>query len=137
MHKAKAVALICIDYRFQKTVQNWLEENNYLGLTDEIIVAGSTRDIVKPIEHFHFDALIRQLKISVQLHNPDEILLIDHQDCGGYAQDNTISGGLDEIEDMEKHKIYLEKTKEILEKEFPKLKYRKLYVTLNGEVKEL
>ena len=74
MHKVKAVVLLCIDFRFQKVTQDWLSKNGYHDQTDQIIVAGAPRDLTNPIENMHKEALLRQLQLSIKLHDPDEII---------------------------------------------------------------
>jgi carbonic anhydrase len=105
MHKAKAVVIACIDFRFQKALHTWLKENDYLGNTDEIIVAGASRDIASPVDETHKNYLSRQLDISVRLHEPEEIILCDHQDCGGYK--DLIPDGLSYKEEVSKHSSYM------------------------------
>jgi len=118
MHKAKACILSCIDFRFQEQIHNWLEENGYMGKSDLIDVAGASRDLVAPIKENHKKALMREIELSVNLHDPDEIIIIDHQDCGGYAQDGTIPSGLSKKEDIEMHLPYIEDLDLILAKKF-------------------
>ncbi len=137
MHKAKACILMCMDFRFQKSTQNWLEEKGYLGNCDEIIVAGASRDLVKPIKKFHKDALLRQITLSVKLHDIDEIIIIDHQDCGGYAKDNTIPSNLETNKDKSFHKKYALNTKKILKEKFPGKKLSFYYARLDGKIEKL
>lgn len=137
MHKAKACILLCMDFRFQKLIQDWLSKNGYLGKCDEVVVAGASRDLVKPIEPFHKEALIRQLELSVKLHDPDEIIIIDHQDCGGYAQDETIEKGLSLKDDKKKHEFFSKETRNLLLKKFPGKIIRTFYATLDGVILEL
>ncbi len=134
MHKAKACILMCMDFRLQKSTQKWLGENGYLGECDEVIVAGASRDLVKPLEDFHRQALLRQLDLSVKLHDPDEIVIIDHQDCGGYAQDKTIEAGLDKERDKQEHLKYASEARIMLEKIFPGKTIKVVYAPLEGEV---
>lgn len=128
---------MCMDFRFQKSIQGWLEEKGYLGASDEVIVAGASRDLVKPLESFHKDALLRQIELSVKLHDPEEIVVIDHQDCGGYAQDQTIPSGLDVEEDKKAHIEYAKKAKQMLEAKFPGKVVLNYYARMDGVVEEL
>ena len=137
MHKAKAVAVLCMDFRFQDKIQTWLKEHGYLGGTDEISIAGASRDLVKPMEPWHKDYLILQLSLSVKLHDPDEILIFDHQDCGGYGQDATIPTGLDYKEDKKRHIEFAKKAYEVLKEKFPGKKIRMMYVPFEGDIEEL
>jgi len=137
MHKAKACVLICIDFRFQKIIYEWLKKNRYLGKADIISVAGASRDLAKPIKISHKLSLIRQIEISLKLHNPQEIIIIDHQDCGGYAQDKTIEPGLKKEVDKKKHSKFAKNVKKNLESRFPGKKIKNLYITLDGKIEEL
>lgn len=137
MHKAKALIISCIDFRFQLPVQDWLKEKSYLGHCDEVILAGASRDLVKPLEEFQKNSIERQIDLSVKLHDPDEIIVIDHQDCGGYAQDGTIPNGLPEEEDKAKHVEYSQKIKEILNERYPEKTVKTYYINLNGEMVEI
>lgn len=136
MHKAKACVLMCMDFRLQKTTQKWLEDRGYLGNCDEVIVAGASRDLVRPLEDFHKKALLRQIELSVKLHDPDEIVVIDHQDCGGYAQDNTIASGIEKHEDKKSHFEFAKEAKELLEKTFPGKKIVTVYAPLSGMIED-
>jgi len=137
MHKAKACIILCMDFRFQETIQKWIADQGLLGHADEIIVAGAARDIVKPIEPIHKESLLRQIELSVKLHDPDQIIVIDHQDCGGYAQDGTIPNGLSEDEDKKMHKEHLETFKGILSEKLPSKQIKSYYATLQGKVVEI
>ncbi|GAB4139733.1 MAG: hypothetical protein Fur0024_0260 [Patescibacteria group bacterium] len=137
MHKAKAVVITCIDFRFHDQVQSFLKEKGYLGHSDEIVIAGSSRDFVKPLEEFHGNYVWRQVELSMKLHDPDEIVVIDHQDCGGYAQDGTIPAGLSKEEDKNHHKNHLEKLKSDLEAKYAGKVVKFFYATLEGNVEEV
>ncbi len=128
---------MCMDFRFHNEMQKWLKDQGYLGHSDEVVVAGASRDLVKPLEEFHKDALLRQIELSVKLHDPDEIVVIDHQDCGGYAQDNTITSGLSLEEDKKEHQKYFNDARKLLEAKFPNKTVKTFYAQLDGEIVEI
>ncbi len=134
MHKAKAVVIACMDFRLQPTYQNYLRDNGYLGETDEIIVAGASRDLVCPVEESDGKYLWKQLELSLKLHNPDTIIIFDHQDCGGYAQDGTIPSGLEIEEDIQSHADFLFEAKEKILTKYPDKTVILLHAGLDGEV---
>lgn len=136
MHKAKACVINCIDFRFQKYAQKFLDENGYLGCCDEIVIAGFSRDFIKPMEENDGRYAWKQLELSLKLHNPDEIIFIDHQDCGGYAQDNTIKGGQEKEKDIIDHSKYLKMVKEKVMNKYNKT-ILFFYIDLNGKVEKL
>ena len=136
MHKANAVIIMCIDFRFQRQTQKWLETNGYIGTSDEIVITGGSRDLVKPIAEFHKESLLRQIELSMRLHAPDRIVIIDHQDCGGYAQDGTIPGRLLIEEDKNYHAKWAENAKDILTQLYPGKEIGLYYATLDGSISE-
>lgn len=135
MHKAKAVIICCIDFRFHKEIQKWLENNHYLGEIDEISIAGASKDIAAPKEKFHYDFMMRQLEISIKLHDPDEIIILDHEDCGGYK--DLIPDGTTPEQDKSKHSEYLEKASQIIKSIYPSKAITKLYIRLDKEVEKI
>lgn len=134
MHKAKAVVIACIDFRFQEKMHQFLRNESYLGKSDEIIVAGAVRDLVCPVNENDGRYLWKQLSLSINLHDPDEIILIDHQDCGGYAQDGAIAGGLSLEEDLEKHSRWMREAKKKIQEQYKDKEIQMLYIPLDGDI---
>lgn len=138
MNKAKALVIMCIDFRFQKKIQHYLEENGYLGDCDEIAIAGSTRDFVRPMSEASKEYVWQQLGLSLKLHDPDKVIFIDHQDCGGYAQDGTIEGGLAKDVDEAAHRdFFIELRDEFCIKFEGKRELLFLYAPLEGPIESV
>lgn len=137
MHKAKNCIITCIDFRLQKAYSDFIESRNMLDESDIISLAGCSRDLVKPLENWHKTSLLRQIELSVKLHDPDNIMLLDHQDCGGYAQDDTIAQGLPIEKDKKAHTRWKNKAKNILEKKFPGKNIGVYFVHLDGRVDDI
>jgi carbonic anhydrase len=136
MHKAKAVVITCMDFRFQEKIQEFLKRKDYLGHCDQIIIAGGGRDFISPVEIPDGQYVWKQLELSMKLHDPEEIIIIDHQDCGGYAQDDTIPLGLPIKEDMARHGGFLTKLQAILANKYQK-KVTLYYAQLDGKIIKL
>ncbi|MCL4384249.1 hypothetical protein M1116_02255 [Patescibacteria group bacterium] len=103
MHRAKLCVISCIDFRIQEALVHYLNSQGYQHNYDLISMAGASRDLVKPIQEEDRAAIIRQIKLSLRLHQPEEIWVFDHQDCGGYAQDKTIVHDLPVEADRQAH----------------------------------
>ncbi|MCA9383621.1 hypothetical protein KC909_04595 [Candidatus Dojkabacteria bacterium] len=136
MHKAKASVISCMDFRFHDKIQAFLQYKDYLGKCDEIAVAGGTRDFITPVEDADGEYIWKQLELSIKLHDPEEIIFIDHQDCGGYGQDDTIPLGLSKKEDLEMHKKFCTKLRKVLMQKHPDKKFTFLYAPLRGDIVE-
>lgn len=116
-HKAQALAIHCIDWRFQKLIAEDLAAKNLDGACDRIAWPGASKDL---------DNVAGSALISIRLHDPDQVFIYEHEDCGAYGDDNS----------QETHrknaKTLADKLKEIK----PTLKIATLIVTFDG-VKEL
>lgn len=134
MHKAKACIISCMDFRFHDQIQKFLKDQGYLGHSDEIAIAGGSRDFIFPVEESDGKYIWKQLGLSIKLHDPDEIVFIDHQDCGGYAQDGTIPNGLDLQSDRKQHQKFFEKLKLKINQAFPGKKVSFYHAALDGEI---
>lgn len=132
MHKIKACVITCIDFRFQQNIKDYLIKEGYLGEADIISVAGASHDIATPQTPISQDYLMNQIGISVSLHNPDKVIIVDHQDCGMYAATGKIEKGLELEEDTNRHKEYLEKAKSIIQEKHNGLEVVLLMAGLDG-----
>lgn len=137
MHKAKNCIVTCMDFRLQKAYADFIAFKGWLGSSDLISVAGCSRDLVKPINELHKTLLLRQIELSIKLHDSDTIIFLDHQDCGGYAQDGTIPQGLELDEDKKQHIDYANKVKKLIHELFPTKGVKVYFVQLDGKVEEI
>ena len=79
-HHCEAVAVACIDFRFQDMINRFLEEKIGEAGYDRIGVAGVTKNL---------PFFLEQLAISVRLHHPKRVIIIHHEECGAYGQEST------------------------------------------------
>lgn len=91
-HKAEAIAITCIDFRFQEMIDTDLRSRNLNGNCDRIAIAGASKN--------HEQAL-QQAQVSLRLHDPDKVLIYEHEDCGAYGQDNSVRTHLQKATQLE------------------------------------
>ena len=113
-----AIIVHCIDFRFQKHFDAWIEENLGCCNYDRVSIAGGV---------FDFDYILGQIKISEQLHDINQILLINHEDCGAYGAEGSYA----------RHKSDLEEAKHKLDAIFPALNVELYYLHLDGEFEQV
>ena len=113
MHKAKVLAIHCIDLRFQQTIDQDLEQKAGYGHFDRIAWPGASLD---------FDNVKKSALISLKLHDPDQIEIYEHEDCGAYGNDNSPS----------LHKANAQRLADALIETKPDLKVETLLVTFDG-----
>ena len=70
---------------------------------------------------------MEQIKISKRLHDIKEVILINHEDCGGYGQEGT----------HEKQSHDLIEATDKIKTEFPDLQVQTFYLHLNGTFEKL
>jgi hypothetical protein len=118
-HDDSIAALIihCIDYRFVSGERRFAKENSLKDSYDLIAYPGASKDIEK---------LTDAVGVSVRLHSPKKIMIVDHEDCGAFGSDNS----------LETHKTSLEKAKTLLQEKFPNLPVE-TYIAKFGVVESL
>ena len=118
-HICQALAVHCIDFRFQRFLNEYLEKR-FPGSYDRVAVAGGVKNL--PLE---------QCEVSVKLHQPKSIVLFQHEDCGAY-------GGSKEFENLEAEKPFQKqevgKAAAVLKEKFPDCAVEGYFVELSGNL---
>lgn len=123
-HYCKYLIAHCIDFRLQKAIKDYLEKNGLLGNCDIVSAAGGVKNT---------DFLLEQVDVSSSLHKIQEVILLNHTDCGAY-------GGSAKFSSFEKernfHAAELRKAKESLFAKYPSLKVKMLLAKIapSGEI---
>ncbi|MFA6081313.1 MAG: carbonic anhydrase [Patescibacteria group bacterium] len=119
-HTCDAFVVACIDFRFQKYLKQWLDENmNQVNKTYDFVgFAGSTKSL---------ETIMGQLDISVRLHQVKEVVLVHHEECGAYGSEST----------HDRHAEDLNKAKKTILEKYPNLKVDLFYLHLNGEFEKI
>lgn len=116
-HKAKALAVLCIDYRFQEVIDQDLQSRGLNGNVDRIAWPGASKDL---------DNVSEAAKVSIRLHNPDLAYIYEHEDCGAYGENNS----------TQTHKRNAEELAQRLRQIKPTLEVNTFIATFEG-IKEL
>lgn len=129
-HTCKALVIHCIDFRFRKSLAEFLEQR-FGDSYDLVSVAGGVKRLVQdPLDN---NFILEQIKISDKLHKPEVILLIQHEDCGAYG--GSVAFG-DFSTEQETQNQELEKA-EILLREQLSQPVEKYLARLSGEMVSL
>ena len=116
-HKAKALAITCIDYRFQEMIDADLQSRSLNGNVDRISWPGAAKDLAN---------VTQSAQVSLELHDPDVVLIYEHEDCGAYGDDNS----------TETHRKNAQALADKLKEIKPELEVSTLIATVEG-IKEL
>lgn len=117
-HLTDAIVISCIDFRFQKYVEEWLNDNLGQAKYDRVALAGGV---------FDFYSILKQVELSVKLHEIKKVVLINHEDCGAYGEAGT----------KERHETDLVDAEKKIEAIFPQVDVETYYLHLDGEMEEV
>lgn len=131
-HTCSTIVFHCIDFRTIKETTKFLDNKCGLGDCDIVSVAGAGKGIADNNEIFR-NYLLRQIRLSHDLHGARNVILIHHSDCGVYNdcyQFNSID------EEKEKQITDMKKSEEVIKENFPDMIIEKVWAQLldsNGE----
>jgi carbonic anhydrase len=117
-HTCQAIVIHCIDFRLQKPLNDWLERRFALSDYDRVSLAGGV---------FDFYTILKQVEISDRLHKIKKVILINHEDCGAYGDEDT----------PERHAHDLHEAERKIEALFPHLDVETYYMHLTGILEDL
>ena len=127
MHNCDLLVISCIDFRFQEHLRNFLEKD-HKGNYDLVCIAGSAKNFISGSEADK-ETVLKQVKISKELHHIKKVFLINHQNCGAYGND-LVSGS---SEEKQTHMKDLIGAKEDLIKVFPDLEICLYFIEFETE----
>lgn len=53
---------------------------------DDVGAAGAAKNLVEPYDSSDIEFIIRQIQIAKKLHNIQEVVIVNHRDCGAYGK---------------------------------------------------
>jgi len=131
--KFKAMVLSCIDPRFQNLTYNYLKKKKLTGKYSAFTIAGAAVGVThNKFKQWH-KTFYDNLATSIQLHQIEKLIVINHKDCGAAK----IANGKKEFTSVDEKKIHQEsflKIKKQIKKKFPKLKVELNLISLDSKI---
>ena len=131
--KFKAMVLSCIDPRFQNLTYNYLKKKKLIGKYSAFTIAGAAVGVTNnKFKQWH-KTFYDNLATSIQLHQIEKLIVINHKDCGAAK----IANGKKEFTSVNEKKIHKEsflKIKKQIKKKFPKLKVELNLISLDSKI---
>lgn len=118
MHTCDGLVVTCIDFRLQEFIDNFIKNKFGTKNHDRVAIAGGVKD---------FDNVLNQIKISKRLHDIKTVVLVNHEDCGAYAEAGT----------KEKHEQDLRAASEKIKSEIPGIDVENYFLKLDGTFKPI
>ena len=101
--------------------------------TDVVRVAGAARGLARLGEGLGGRFLLEQLQISRKLHEVQQMILVNHEDCGAYGLEEEV----DSDEEIATHREDLRAARAVLEKHFPDVEVLTYFMRLNGSAEKI
>ncbi len=136
-HKAKALVLSCIDFRFLESEFSFLSLQHLDHQYDWMALAGASLALTGFPHTAEADAFWDQLDLSRQLHQIEKVIILDHQDCGAYASKIDPDLSQDPVREQQVHADYLNRAYWQIQKRHPELAVELYFVNLNAEVQSI
>ncbi len=133
-HHCPALVIACLDFRFIRPIQDWLKELGLRENHDFLTVAGASKQIAQPDKEAYQEFILKQIDISVNLHQINQLFLINHEDCGAYGGQAAFKSAAAE---KQKHVEDLNAAEQYLRAKYPHLQIVKVYAYLNGQLEKL
>ncbi|OGY84092.1 MAG: hypothetical protein A3F54_00895 [Candidatus Kerfeldbacteria bacterium RIFCSPHIGHO2_12_FULL_48_17] len=130
MPDAKATILHCMDFRLEKAIDTFIDDNGYAGSADIISLAGAAKTLANPADKAELATVLREINLSEKLHHVHDCILINHTDCGAYGGRKAFASGEAEYA---AHARDLQKAQDILNHTYPKLNVRKILAKIDDQ----
>lgn len=125
---AQALVLHCIDYRFIHEIVHEMKRRGLDRAYDLVAVAGAAKNIVDPTEPHDRDFVLRQINLARNLHGINEVILINHVDCGAYKA----AGLTDPEKEEERHRQDLVQAKKMIDQQFSGIQVTNLLANIES-----
>lgn len=127
VHECKALLVVCMDFRFQKAIGEFAEDQGLQKQYDLFSIAGTQKSF---LDESTRKIALKQVELSQKLHRSTDVYLIAHKDCGAY-------GGSRAFESAEAERSRylgdLQKAKEIIHENFENLTVHKYLADLDKQ----
>lgn len=123
-HTCDAIVITCIDFRFQEYINQWISENFQPKTYDRVALGGGVKNL---------DIILGQIEIAHNLHHIHKVILINHEDCGAYGEENFPDSQIEH----QKHSEDLKNAKTAILEKYPDLRVETYYLHLNGNFEKI
>jgi hypothetical protein len=137
-HETSTLLVSCVDFRLRDETDKLMEKHLFLmDDYDEIALPGASLALVQT-KYPHWNKTLKDLiGLIEKLHHIKRVIFLDHRGCGAY---NLLQGkehAATPEKETHSHKAVLDRAREILKKDFPKLKVYTLLMGLDGVVENI
>ncbi|HRX71060.1 MAG: twin-arginine translocation signal domain-containing protein [Candidatus Competibacteraceae bacterium] len=133
-HGTEALLLSCMDYRLIDDMVKYMDGRGLTDQYDHVILAGASLGALTSEFKDWNKTFWEHLKISIDLHHINRVIVMDHRDCGAYKVILKADFAKDPTLEENVHAKYLRDLKQAIQKTYPKLEVETLLMNLDGTV---
>ncbi|HPF59538.1 MAG TPA: twin-arginine translocation signal domain-containing protein [Candidatus Competibacteraceae bacterium] len=136
-HGTEALLLSCMDYRLIDDIVKYMDGRGLTNQYDHVILAGASLGAVTSEFKSWNKTFWEHLKIAIDLHHINRVILMDHRDCGAYKVILKADFAKDPALEQNVHGKYLRDLEKAVHKNYPKLEVETLLMNLDGTVQTI
>ena len=136
-HTTEALLLSCMDYRLMDDIAKYMDARGLTDQYDHVVLAGAALGAVTKNFKDWNKTFWEHLKISIDLHQINSVILMDHRDCGAYKVILKADFSKDPLLEERVHSKYLRELAQAIGKRYPKLEIEMLLMNLDGTVQTI
>ncbi len=84
--RKNVLLLSCMDLRLIDDIVPFMEGDNLANRYDQLVFAGAALGVIQQDHEAWFDVFFQHLDIAVQLHQIQDVYIMEHRHCGAYAK---------------------------------------------------
>jgi hypothetical protein len=130
----EAMLLTCIDPRFPEPTIKYMEHRHLVGKYSQFSIAGASIGVVAPSFKTWAPAFWDNLAASMDLHNINKVIVLNHRDCGAAKIAYGDAAVANPKVETETHKAALMEFKKQLAEKQPKLTAELGLMSIGGKV---
>lgn len=130
----EAMVLACIDPRFQDLVSKYTAGRKLTGKYSQFVVAGASIGVVAPAFKDWHKTFWDNLGASIQLHNINKVIVINHRDCGAAKIAYGDAAVANAAAETKTHQAALAEFRKQLKERQPKLAAETGLMALSGKI---
>lgn len=136
-HTTEALLLSCMDYRLIDDIVKYMDGRGLTNQYDHVILAGASLGaLTKQFKEWN-KTFWDHLKVAIDLHHINSVILMDHRDCGAYKVILKADFSKDPKLEEDVHAKYLRELAQEVRKRYPKLEVETLLMNLDGTVQTI
>jgi hypothetical protein len=134
---ANALLLSCMDYRLLDDIVRYMDSRELTNNYDQVILAGASLGAMTDAYPAWGATFWSHLTLALDLHHVNELIILDHRDCGAYKVILGEDYARDPQRETEVHAEQMKRLQKTVVERYPGLPTELLLMSLDGSVETI